>query len=150
MKVETKKDWLIFLWMFNIIGVGISGLMTFYKGKTVGYFLEKNSQTFHECFTFINCISIFLTIKYLFRKGNINKYVKKFVLSIGECTFGIYLIHLLIMECEPMKKLLDLMINTKINQMIIVFLWCFIIMIISYGITYILRKIPIIKKLVGG
>ncbi|MBR2240732.1 MAG: acyltransferase [Clostridia bacterium] len=147
-KLKNPKKWISIMWLVNIIGILISCYMTYYKGHITGEFSAKTSQTFHECFTFINCISIFITIKYLFEKVEItNKYIRNIIFSIGSCTFGIYLIHLMIMESEPMVNLFNIMRNTKINNMIVAFVWCSLVMLVCYVITYVLKKIPIINKL---
>ena len=147
-KLKKPKKWISIMWLVNIIGILISCYMTYYKGHITGEFSAKTSQTFHECFTFINCISIFITIKYLFEKVEItNKYIRNIIFSIGSCTFGIYLIHLMIMESEPMVNLFNIMRNTKINNMIVAFVWCSLVMLVCYVITYVLKKIPIINKL---
>ena len=149
-QITNKHKTIPILFGINILGICITCLMTYYKGKVTGEFSPEDSQAFHDCFSCINCISVFATIKYLVEKIKINEWIEKIIYSIGECTLGIYLIHPLIKDSTFMKRFLEIMVNAKINHMIVTLIWCLCVLLITYGITYILRKIPVVKKLVGS
>ena len=145
-KCSNKKT-ILFIWFINLLCIMLSCFMTYYKIKITSNLSSSQIQDFFPNFIAVNCICIFITIKYLFEKINISKFVEKMILSFGSCTFGIYLIHVLIKDTEMMKSLLNLIKNIGVNYMLAVILWCLCIMIISYLIVFILKKIPILKRL---
>ena len=55
-KLELNKKKILFLWLFNILGIIISCYMTYYKGKVTGTLDFSKSQVFHSSFVLINCI----------------------------------------------------------------------------------------------
>lgn len=149
-KFDIKKKTIMLLWILNIAGIVISCFMTYYKGQKIGFFDESESQMFHNSFVILNCMSIFTTIKYLCERIKFPKLANKIILSVGACTFGIYLTHQLVLDLIPKELILVKMVCIGFNDLIAVFIVCFLVMFTCYCITYILKKIPILKKLVGG
>lgn len=148
--INSIKNIIPFLWLLNIVGIMVSCYMTYFKGQITGGFVESESQMFHNSFVLLNCISIFISIKYIFEHISVRNWLEKLIYSIGSCTFGIYLLHLIIIDRKFMGDLLTAMTNAGINYMIAVFIQCLCVMAVGYVITLILRRIPIVKKLVGG
>lgn len=144
--LDKEKGNLLWLWFLNGAGIAATCCMVYYEGKMNGVY----SETFHSLFTLLNCIAIYVTIKYIFTHFRIPQWLEKGILSVGECTFGIYLIHVIVLYSAPMKKLLEFMTKHGINSMVAGIVQCMAVMAVCYGITRILLKIPYIKKLVGG
>lgn len=151
-KIDAKKTKAMIpvLWMLNVAGILISSYMTYYKGQVTGVLSESKSQSFHNSFAVLNCMAIFLTFKYVFEKYRIPSLMEQIILSIGKCTFGIYLIHNLIKDRKVIQDFRIMLISMGMNYMVAVFIQCLLVLFISYVVTYILLKIPILKKLVGG
>ena len=148
-KYNNKKS-IIFLWIVNIIGIIISCYMTYYRFLETGALKESNAQAFFNNFSFINCICIFITIKYVFENAKMPNWINKLIYSVGSCTFGIYLIHLLILNNSHMKKILVMLQqDAHINHMISVFIVCLCVMVISYIITFLLKKVIHIATVFG-
>ncbi len=147
--VKLKKI-IPLLWVFNIAGILISSYMTYYKGVVTGGFSAAESQTFHGNFAVLNIICIFVTVKYIFVYIRLPHWMEALISSVGECTFGIYLLHILVLRIPFMEKILTFLIRNGVNSMIAVFIQCFCIMLISYFITLVLKRVPVLKKLVGG
>ena len=101
------KKVLYALWGLNLLCIGVSCYMTYYKAKLMGECSEGTSQTFHNSFVIVNCISVFLTVKYFFRESPILKIMEKRIISLGRCTFGIYLFHIAIMRVQAIWGLWD-------------------------------------------
>jgi surface polysaccharide O-acyltransferase-like enzyme len=73
------------------------------------------------------------------------KMISKFINMLGELSFGVYLIHFLII-----KIIFDYIIHFIIISPIIdVLLITMSVWLISYVVSFILSKIPIIKKIIG-
>lgn len=147
--VKLKKV-IPLLWVFNIAGILISSYMTYYKGVVTGGFSAAESQTFHGNFAVLNIICIFVTVKYIFAYIRLPHWMEALISSVGECTFGIYLLHILVLRIPFMEKFLTFLIRNGVNSMLAVFIQCFCIMLISYFITLVLKRVPVLKKLVGG
>lgn len=144
---NIKKKTLPLLWMANIVTIIISCYMTYYKGELQGVINEASSQGFLTIFVLVNCITLYMTTKYIFSKVTMPKILEKIVLSLGKSTFGIYLLHLLVKD--KAINMIDIMTKAGCNHMIAVLVWCFMVMMVCWVITIVLRKIPVIKKLVG-
>lgn len=139
---------LFYLWIINISGIILSCLMTYYKGVYTGSFSESESQTFHENFVILNVIAIFLSFKHTFQYRNFPAKFESVILSLGKSTFGIYLIHPVIMSMKSVKSIYLILLGTGMNYMIAIFIQCFIIMMVCYFLILIIRQIPIMKKLI--
>lgn len=144
-RVKINKKSIIAMWITNIITIGISCYMTFYKSKITGI----NGEDFHNIFVLINCVTIFITIKYIVNKMNLSLDAKKEIISLGSCTLGIYLIHLFfVRKFNFFIKIFVLLRNILQKEMIASFIFCVIMMYVCYIIILILKKVPIIKKIV--
>lgn len=149
LRTENVTKWIPFLWVVNIITILISCLMTLYQGEVTGVLSEAESQTFFSSFRVINCLTIFLTVKLFIEKHSVPDLLKTIIISLGKCTFGIYLLHILIRKSPLYTIILEKLKEANINDMISIIIVCIVIMAVSYLITVILSKIPYIKKLVG-
>ena len=122
-RVTSRFRDLIWLWMANLISIAITGLLVYRKAIIT---LELNadvSQGFHSMFVVLNCITVFMTAKYCFTKFAISLKLKTAVHSMGQCTFGIYLFHIMILESDLSKKFLEFLL-LHINSMAACFIQC--------------------------
>lgn len=149
LKFESLKKYVPWLWGANVLGIIVSCYMTYYKSLVTGVLSEAESRAFHSSFVIINCVTIFLTVRMIFERRKVGSIAQKIVLSVGSCTFGIYLWHIWVISQDLFKDSLKWLQDTGLNDMICILLMCLLTMIISYIITLILSKIPMVKKLVG-
>lgn len=142
---EIKKH-LPFLWGLNLLTLAFTCIALYYYGISIGTFASEKIQIFHKNFAVLNCICLFLSAKYFIPRIKINGFIEKIILSLGNCTFGIYLIHILVKDW-----LFEYCHNiVQSNKCIIVsFLGTLVILIISYALTAIIKRIPYIKKIIG-
>lgn len=145
--LETKgrKKNLVMLWTINIISIVFTAFMTYYMSKNSGL---NRVEGFHSRFVLINCITIFFTFKYFFADKKFNERVEKIIISLGSATFGVYLVHIIVFNLNFVKEALDKLLHLGINPMISVFIQCILVMFVSYLVALIIKKIPIINKLV--
>lgn len=142
---KIKYSHLFILWIAVIIGIIISFICQY------NYSLDNPgsiSETFLTNFCILNAITIFLTIKKIFINKHYNQTLIKVIGETGKCTFGIYLIHNIFLWKVPILYNFWLKLEGgTIGSHIGIFISCILIFFISGIITYILRKIPIIKKI---
>ena len=145
---KIKKK-LPFLWAASFAGIALCCFMTFYKSQVTNTLVERESQIFHQSFAVIYCVTIFVSIKLLCEGKRFSNWIKAFILSLGKATFGIYLMHWLVMNSELMNRFLNVLLATGLNDMICIWIYCLAIMIICFGITLVIAKLPMVKRLVG-
>ena len=95
----------------------------------------------------VNCLTVYLTLKYLFTHIRIPQTIEKGILSLGGCTFGIYLTHVLVLNTKPAAWILNGAMAMGANSMFACFVQCGAVMLFCYGVTLVLKKIPFVKKL---
>ena len=107
---------------------------------------NKLVETFYDYLGFPCCIlsiSIFIFVKNIFSNVNLKEKTYALVCSVSKLTFGIYLVHVLIIDL--FEKVFGLYIGS-FNTVLSVMLLIVLTYIISLIITYILNKIPVVKK----
>lgn len=127
--------------LFSVIGIFLSCICLFLVGilysKSQGKLWDVVWNGYDTIFTFMNTIFIFiLCLNY--KKDN------KFIRTISCNTLGIYFIHNLFFQLtKPYIYTIDLFRNIPMNL-----LYSFSILCISLAVILIIRKIPLLKKLV--
>jgi surface polysaccharide O-acyltransferase-like enzyme len=141
---KINKKNIICLTGIDISTIFESCFMTTYQAYLTGICEEGSSQLFLGSFVLFHSMTLFILSRYLFHKYNCPIVCEKIIRSVGRCTFGIYLLHLLFLN-----KALDKfsILDNYINPMINTFFICLIVLMCGYVVTLILRKIPGIKRL---
>ena len=67
----------------------------------------------------------------------------EWICALGGCTFGIYLIHVLVRDVLYRKGIDSMMMD---NTVIAILLVIALIFFISWALVFVLRKIPFVKK----
>lgn len=80
----------------------------------------------------------------------ISEWMRKLIVSVGGCTFGIYLMHILFLKkLNWIEKLWEIFKNEwHMNYMVTAFLVCGIVYLLGYIMSLILKKIPILNNLI--
>lgn len=147
--IKKAKKYLSILWIVNIFTLALTCFLTYIHVQKTGICYEGKSQVFFWHFVMINCTTLFITIKYYFTFNKLNEYVSKLIVSIGKSTLGIYLMHLMFVKSSKVNTILYFLKNIlRINAMISCLIYCLIIMLMCYILTLIIRKIPLIKKMI--
>ena len=134
---------------FNIV-IYILGLSSFLflpilsmLGMNHGYGPEEFSSNNFFILNFLEAISVFLFIKNLFNKYTFNEKILNFISWLSKYTFGIYLVHVLLIKFVHKYNILD---NVHIHITILPLIYCIAIFILSFVISFIISKIPFINK----
>lgn len=143
-----KKIFLI--WLINIGTIILAGYLTYAKSNITGILDEGNSQTFHSTFAMINCMTIFVTLKYICSNYEFPDQVKRMICSVGTSTFGIYLLHVFYKEKIPaITQLWDIFHHQfRLNYMFSALLYCGVVFVLGYATTILLKQIPVLNKII--
>ena len=136
-KINTKHiKFEILIYFFGIVGM-------LFTAKITSYISNKEKKRISDFYTFysfhvlIQSIAVFIFFKNYFNDLRFNKKYKKIIKKLGEYTFGIYLIHpLIIEEMDRIFKYNSLSFEPIFN----VFFMSFIIFLFSLIIIIILNK----------
>ena len=97
---------------------------------------------------FFEAVSVFIFVTYLFKKVELKEKVSKSLSSLGSLTFGVYLVHVLVMN-EIHKLISEWSVFTNVPLEIIAVLEIFSTLIITYIIVYLISKIKYVKRIIG-
>jgi len=138
-KLNRKNVWI--LPGVILLGITISSCFTYHQGVSSGY-----TQHFVQTFDYTTAISTFLLVKYVFvniktiRECNM---LHRIVRLLGSLTLGIYLM-------DPVLKIVgkyfDAVVTTQ-DPLLYSIIWCLFSMTVGGAITFGLKKIPLINKL---
>ena len=146
--ILKAKKLILPLWIINILTIFASCFMTYYKARITGVCNSSSSQTFLSSFVLINVATLYITVKYLFATHALPQRITRVVCSAGTATFGIYLLHIMLMNLPFVQNLGSLLRDTlHVNFMLSAFIVCLVALIISWIVTLILKKIPVLKQL---
>ena len=138
-KIDINKKYRKILYILGILGALITILLSAY----ISFVKQQPIENYYGNFCInilIQAIAVFVWFKYnAFRFKKIYNIIKK----ISECSFGIYLVHVLIIDY--LIKILKLNI-LSFNPLLSIPTISFIVFIISFILSAILKKIPLLKK----
>jgi surface polysaccharide O-acyltransferase-like enzyme len=141
---DLKRNWRIVGYAAGAIGLALTFLLTYFDTRNSNGALQAFWYEYHSPNVLLSAIGIFILAKYTFS----SKVVKLplFFDAINNVSFGIYLVHILVLDVfanEIFNKIeghLHPFLSVPMSVLISVF--------ISGVLTFILSKIPILKKLV--
>ena len=136
--------------VWSILGLGalvlfINCFCIYHEARVSGEF----QITYTELFNYAYAIITFILIKYLFEKVLIDKPVyeklAKFVCFVGPLTFGIYLLdpYMGLVLTGKYFNLVESLLGTFLTSVT----WVVVSMAICSGITYVLKKMPVFRKI---
>lgn len=143
--LEKIKTWNYMLLIF--IPIVINFILTLIQSKING-----QTSLFLDGYQFITVMissaSIFCFVKKKFENVNIsNKLLAKSIGEIGKCTFGIYLIHIYLLDKTNNLVYYNIS-DLGVNYEIAVLVQQLVVAVVALIFIYIIRKIPIIKKII--
>ena len=142
--INRIRKYLPVLWLINILSLFILAIINMILQK----YQEDYTLNSFDCFQIINCITIFLTVRYFFEKRNLNKILEKAIITLGSCPFGVYLLHVFALQ-NPASKVLRRTLLRHLSAIPMIGIWIYVLyaFIICMVATYIFKKIPLIKRL---
>ncbi len=126
--------------LIPIIIFTLSLYLPFLKTKEISYLLDSCNYIT----TSLPALSLFYLIRYFFSNKSFKKIIENSISQISMITFGIYLFHFLFLI--KMSKIIVIQHIFLWNPYIGIICFQWICFIICGIITYLLRKIPIVRK----
>ena len=90
-------------------------------------------------------LSIFFIVYIISEKLKLNNKVEKIIIWISKCTLGVYLISDLLIQLT--RKIYDKLLVNNVQILIAMVIWELIIFAVGVLITSVLKKVPILRKL---
>lgn len=140
---KVDKRYLILFPLVTILGLLTETGFTYFQGIHSGF-----TEDFVECFDYIAAITVFIEIKYFMvcRNWLHHPKINNAICLLGSLTFGVYLLDPILRKMYYPK--LQILLEPHIGVMLTAILWCFISLAVCSFITFWLKKIPFVKKLV--
>ena len=144
-KKNLTKDIMCKMIVISLLSIFITCLLTKYRCGVIGEWEENSSQKFFECFIFIPAATVYLVTKYFFENHSVNPKIQKLIITLGGCSFGIYLF-------ENIYRVSTEKIFYVLSRYLPVLLasvgWIACACCLGMVVTLILKKIPVIKKFI--
>ena len=125
--------------------IALSAFLTYYYMVHPTPNASNGSTAFHKRFVLIYAISIFVLIKTLTRGLRTDLAISRLLLSMGSCTFGIYLIHKFILVTPYRLQTLKIFYRFIKDRMAACLLYCLCVFLVCYLLVLILKKIPLVR-----
>lgn len=130
---------LLTLSVISAIAIIICCLMTHYRYTITGDW----DETFYNTLIFLPAITIFYGSKYLFLRWEPGTLLKKGIATVGQLTFGIYLInHICLLETYPIFTFL----RPYLHTLPACWVWVFCAFLVGGCVTFFVKKIPGVRK----
>ena len=108
------------------------------------------TQTYHNLFAPVVCASVFAAARVLFERMDEQCILARTFSVLGRYTFGVYLLHMLAtIHLAGLGGLFGWMSMTGILPIIGSFIYCVIMMLVCLPPVWLLRKIPLIGRLIS-
>lgn len=135
------------LWSINLFAILFTCFLTYYRARITDVYDEWD----HKTFVLLNAATVFVSVSYLGSHTDLLEKLRKPILSVGSCAFGIYLIHLSLLWLTPLSSGLWNILDRFLSPLplLSVFLFCSCIMLIGYLIVFFMKKMPLINRLVS-
>lgn len=146
-RVDIKKAGkkLHIFWGVSVLCMVAASVGTYFSCEVFGL-TQKDDLVFRQNYAFVICITVYLTVKYICTKYSFSASAEKIICILGECTFGVYLLHPMV-EIDALRESI---FGLGINRMVAVWIYIPLWAAVSYAAAFVLKKIPVLKKLVGG
>ena len=147
-EIVWNKTKLLLLWIINIGTILLSSYLTYYRAEVTGVLSEPQSQLFHPTFSIINAVTIFVTCQHVAKHISIKQFGRRVIESIGGATFGIYLMHLFLLNIFRKVSVLSAFLTLTKWPMLNAMLYCLFVFFVGYCITMIWKGVMAILKAV--
>ena len=141
----TRKQ-IVVLWLINLL---VFALCEFAQYKYLGKHPGSTDELFLTSNRTLNAPLIYLTFLKLFDRKSYGENWDKIITEIGICTYGVYLIHPFFLRYfSPVQKIWEIFEHGGfIRDEFGIVLTVLCVFLITLAITWVLRRIPVVKKL---
>ncbi len=137
----------IALWRVPIYVLGVGGFcVTVWLSSYLTARMGHNDFTFYT-YTYLNVmletVFVFCLFRDLFGRLSVSRQTEQLIGTASKCSFGVYLLHPFVLDLLDKNFLLNTLSFDTVRAMPVVAVVTFVV---SYCMSYILNKLPIIKK----
>lgn len=136
-----SKKVTVLIYSLGIISFLVLPALTVYSSLHNNEFYDNFMENF-SLPTMLQSIFVFILIKNIFNKKHCNDKITKFIINLSKYTFGIYLVHVLILDILTDFGIAPISCHVSISPIITNLL----VFLISLLISVILNHLPILKK----
>lgn len=140
-KKDIKKAKRICIYILAIICLLFRYIYT-YHFSIQNNFINRNSWGYLSVICVIPSVAVFLFVKNINWNKFINEKSANILAKISNCSFGIYLMHILV------KLKVTNFLNLDISSLFYRIIFPIILYLLCLFCTYVIKKIPVIKKIV--
>ncbi len=140
---KISAPMLLSLWAVN----GASILFTCYVTHVNNALTGEFPQTFIQNLVAVNAICIYLTLKKLMSGKELAKPASVILSEVGACTFGMYLLHGMLLRAPKISLYSKISGIYAYIPITAISIRCIEVMVIAGIVTFILRRIPGVKKI---
>ena len=142
---EKAKQYLKVLWPLNLLALCAAAYLTFYKGLFVLPPAGEAPGWFHFSFVSLNCVTVFLTFRCFVKEDKVAPRLASIIHSMGDAVFGIYLFHMFFLR-QPWVEAIYTSLRDVITPMPACVVYVLAILVLSYGTTWLLKRIPFVDR----
>lgn len=140
---KVSGKFLAVIWAAAAVCIGLTCIMTSRYSVAAGVI----DETYLNHLVAVSVLAVFLSFRKLFTLHPVKGKAAAFIQTVGSCTFGIYLIHVFFILLPKISLVHLFMESLPQIPLICGFLRTLEIMAASFVLTWILKKIPGVRKL---
>lgn len=133
------------LWIAAILATLAAVYMTHYKILLTGQLGEGQVGTFYKTLCLIPTVTVYATVRWVFSRWTVPGWLETGIVTLGSCTFGIYLIEQI--PRERGWRLRDLLIRW-LPDIPAILLYVTLVLAVCFVIVFLAKKLPGVKKLI--
>lgn len=133
------------LWGLTVLAITAAVLMTHYKIQLTGELKESQVGTFYKSLCLIPTVAVYATVKKLLATHPAPHWLERCILSVGGCTFGIYLIEQILRE---RGYFVQAFLAQWMPELLSTLLYVALVVALGYAITWVVKRIPGLRKLI--
>lgn len=144
-KHYCKKNVLLMIPILIVV-LAVTAFMTHRHCTILGKWESASCQKYLQTLIVIPCIFTYFTAKLVFSRFSLGVRAQKFLRILADCSFGIYLFENIYRQ---QTKFIFHALSPYVSDMLASFVHIVAAFALGFCITLILKKIPVVKNLVG-
>lgn len=141
---QLTRRLLLFAGIAAVAAIAVCAYMTDLLGRVDGELSEARSQAFLSCLSVFPASALFLAARALFAGRACPAPLAACIRSLGGCTFGIYLFHVM---CMDRLRGLYYMLLDPLGGFPACIVYTLAVFLAGYALTWPLKRVPVLKRL---
>jgi len=123
-----------------ILGTVLTSALVYGEGYFLGF-----TQNYITLFSYSSAMAVFILVRYGMRCCDVPEWLRKSIVSVSSVSIGIYILHPIV--CHNLFLPFFRGVPWTVPAITVASIgWCLVCMVLCGGLTYLLRKIPGVKK----